>query len=101
MMYEVTLYIKKPNLFPEKNKVCNWGFLFRGRDINARMCDESFLMKINKGLPVAQGDRLLVDLKAHFKWDESFMTYIETNRFDVMNVKEHRPRPEQPSFSFE
>jgi hypothetical protein len=98
--YEQVLYIKKPNLYPEEDKICQWGFIYRGRDISAKMLDLGFLQFVNNGLRVAKGDRLICDLKIYMKYDEQLMTDVETNKFDVMKVHKLVERPEHPKFPF-
>jgi hypothetical protein len=91
-----TVYIKKPNLMPEKNKVWNWELIHKGRDIKAKITDRSFESQINSGLRVAQGDRLVVDLKIFQKWHEQFSTFVESGRFEIMKVHQLIERPKQP-----
>lgn len=100
-LYNQPLFIKKPNLFPEKGRVYRGGFLYRGRDIIAKISDPSFPKKINEGLRIAQGDRLICDLKIYYKFDERFMTYIETNRFEIIKVHEVIERPVTNQLSIE
>jgi len=98
--YEQVLYIKKPNLYPEEGKICQWGFIYRGRDISAKMLDLEFLQFVNNGLRVAKGDRLICDLKIYMKYDEQLMTDVETNKFDVIKIHKLVERPEHPEFPF-
>lgn len=82
------LFIKKPNLFPERNKKWIWEFIHQGRDIKAPVIDENFKGKINNGLKLGQGDRLKADLKVFYKFDERFNTYVETQKYEVHNISE-------------
>lgn len=95
-----TLFIKKPNLYPEKNRVWNWGFIHKGRDIKAKIVDNAFRNEINSGLRLGQGDRLEADLKIYYKWDERFRTFIESNRYEVVKVYNMIKRTEQTRLDF-
>jgi len=93
MYHQQHLFIKKPNLFPEKKKKLIWELLHKGRDIKAVISDEGFIYKINEGLKVGQGDRLIADLKVYLKFDERFNTFIESGKYEVKNIIEVIPRP--------
>lgn len=95
------LFIKKPNLFPEKNKKWIWELIYQGRDIKATIVDDAFKDKINKGFKVGQGDRLKADLKIYYKYDERFNTYLESQKFDVLNVKNVIERTNETRFDFQ
>ena len=88
------LFIKKPNLFPEEGKKWVWELIHRGRDIKAIIVDETFRIRINKGLKVGQGDRLRADLKIHYKFDDRLNTLIETQKFEVLNISDIIERSE-------
>lgn len=90
-----TVYIKKPNLFPDKSKSLMWGFIHRGRDITARVSDKDFLQKINEGLKIGQGDRLLVDILAYLKYDERVATFVETSKYEIIKVYKIHDRSRQ------
>jgi hypothetical protein len=94
-----TVFIKKPNLFPEPKKAWVWSLLHKGRDIQAKIIDPEFEKLINDGLKVGQGDRLIVDLKIYYKWNEKFNTFIECNKFDIIKV--HRLVPREPQSKME
>lgn len=87
------LFIKEPNLFPEKKKKWVWKMLHKGRDIKAVIIDDVLMAKINNGLRVGQGDRLVADLKIFYKFDERFNTFIESGKYEVKNVIDVVPRP--------
>lgn len=91
-LFNERLFIKKPNLFPQKNRVWIWEFIHRGRDVKAKITDKKFLKQINNGLRVGQGDRLIVDLKVYYKFDKRFRTWIEANKFDVIKVHNFEER---------
>lgn len=93
------LFIKKPNLFPEKNRVWKWDMLHKGRDISVKITDKAFAERMNKGLRVGQGDRLVADLKIEYKYSESFATYIENGRYEIVKVYDVIPRNEQSSMN--
>lgn len=95
------LYIKKPNLFPENKKKWVWELIHRGRDIKAIIDDPVLLKRINGGLRIGQGDRLIADLKIHYKFDERYNTFIESGKYEVFNVTEIRPRDTPPEIGFE
>jgi hypothetical protein len=90
-----TVFIKKPNLMPEKNRVWNWELVHKGRDIKAKITDKTFEAQINNGLRVEQGDRLIVDLKIYQKWHEQFNTFIESGRFEITKIHKLIERPTQ------
>lgn len=93
--YNERLFIKEPNLMPNKDRVWRWKFIHRGRDITAKITDKNFLLQINNGLRVGQGDCLVVDLVTHMRFDEQFNTFVETKKFEVQNVHRLVPRDEQ------
>ena len=94
------LYVKRPDLFPVKNRIWVWEFLHKGRDIKAKIVDRDFEKLINGGLKLGQGDRIEADLKIFYKWDEKFMTYIESNKFEVVKIHKTISRPDQSTFTF-
>lgn len=89
------LFIKKANLMPEKDRVWKWEFLHKGRDISANVTDRTLAVKINDGLRVGQGDRLVADLKIKYKFSEQFATFIESGSYEVIKVHELIPRNDQ------
>lgn len=91
-----TVYIKKPNLFPEGKKPWKWLFIHRGRDITAKITDDAFRATVNKGLKIGQGDRLLVDMIAQEKYDSRYGTYVETGTYEISHVRQIIPRPIDP-----
>jgi len=91
-LFNERVFIKKPNLYPQKNRVWKWEFLHRGRDIKAKIIDKEFLRDINNGLRVGQGDRLIVDLRVYYKFDKRFNTWVEANRFDIIKVHNFEER---------
>ena len=94
------LFIKKPNLFPDKKKKWVWELLHQGRDIKAIIVDEAFMQKINNGLKVGQGDRLQADLKIFYKYDERFNTYLESKKYEVLNITKVIERTDESKFEF-
>lgn len=94
------LFIKKPNLFPEKKKKWVWELIHTGRDIKAVISDDVFLQKINNGLKVGQGDRLKADLKIFYKFDERVNTYLESGKYEVSNISEIIERTSDTTFDF-
>ncbi len=91
-LFNERLFIKKPNLFPQKNRIWSWDFIHRGRDLKAKITDKKFLKDINNGLRVGQGDRIIVDLKVYYKFDKRFNTWVEANKFDVIKVHNFEER---------
>ena len=94
------LFIKKPNLFPDKKKKWVWELLHQGRDIKAIIVDEAFMQKINNGLKVGQGERLQADLKIFYKYDERFNTYLESQKYEVLNITRVIERTDESKFEF-
>jgi hypothetical protein len=95
MWVDETVFIKKPNLMPEKGKVWNWELLHKGRDIKAKITDPRFELQINEGLRVAQGDRLIVDLKIFYKWHDRYNTFVESGKYEIIKVHKLIEREEQ------
>ncbi len=81
---DTILFIKRPDLLP-KNFV-KWSFVHRGRPIEALITDTSFIERINNGERFGQGDALNVKLKIYLNWDSRFNTYVETGKFEVIQV---------------
>lgn len=98
---EETLFIKKPHLFPEKNKVWVWEFIHKGRDIKAKISSAELKRAVDEGFKVGQGDRLVGDLKIGYKWNEKFMTYVEDNRFELVKVHYFIERSKQQKIKFD
>lgn len=94
------LFIKKPNLFPDKKRKWVWEMLHQGRDIKAVITDEAFMQKINNGFKVGQGDRLQADLKIFYKFDERFNTYLESQKYEVSNITKVIERTDDTKFEF-
>lgn len=94
------LFIKEPNLLPEKNKVWRWKFLHKGRDIKAKVSDKNLARRINDGLRVGQGDRLIADLKIQYKYSKTYNTFIESGSYEVVKIHGLMGRDEQTSLKF-
>lgn len=94
------LFIKEPNLFPDKKKKWVWKLLHQGRDIKAVIIDDVFMQKINNGFKVGQGDRLQADLKIFYKFDERFNTYLESQKYEVSNITKVIERTDDTKFDF-
>lgn len=94
------LFIKKPNLFPEKKKKWVWELIHTGRDIKAVISDDIFLRKINEGLKLGQGDRLKADLKIYYKYDERFNTFLESGKYEVSNIVDIIGRTNETKLDF-
>jgi hypothetical protein len=94
------LFIKKPNLFPEKKKKWVWELIHTGRDIKAVISDDAFLRKINEGLKLGQGDRLKADLKIFYKYDERFNTFLESGKYEVSNIVDIIGRTNETKLDF-
>jgi hypothetical protein len=94
------LFIKKANLFPGNNKNWFWEFIHKGRDIKAKIIEEKFKSKINHGLKVGQGDRIRADLKTFLKFDKRFNAFIETGKYEVINITEIIGRNSQTKLDF-
>lgn len=97
---EQILFIKKPILFPIKNKKWVWELIHNGRDIKAVITDDVFLQKINNGFRVGQGDRLKADLKIFYKFDERLNTYLESGKYEVSNIIDIIERTSETKFDF-
>lgn len=100
VLHDQILFIKKPNLFPIKNKKWVWELIHTGRDIKAVIIDDVFLQKINNGLKVGQGDRLKADLKIYYKFDERLNTYLESGKYEVSNITDIIERTSETKFDF-
>ena len=97
---EERLFIKKPNLLPEKNKVWRWEVIHKGNDIAVKITDKDFERQINDGLRIGQGDSLVVDLKILYRWNEKFNTYVQTGKYEAIKVHRVIERNEQTTFRF-
>lgn len=95
------LFIKKPNLFPAKNKKWVWELIHSGRDIKANIIDKKFEKQINDGLKVGQGDRIKATLVVYYKFDERFQTFIETGKYEVIDIEDIIERPSLSDNLFE
>lgn len=95
------LFIKKPNLVPEKNRVWNWEFIYKGADIKAKITDRSLEKKINEGLRVGQGDRIIADLKIFYKFSKTYNTFIQSGKYEVVKIHGFATREEQQSLVYE
>lgn len=93
------LFIKKANVMPD-GRVWKWGFIHRGRDITANVKDREFERRINEGLRIGQGDRLVADLKIGLKYSEQFATYIERGYYEVVKVHDIIPRSDQTKIDY-
>ena len=94
------LFIKEPNLLPQKNRVWNWKFIHKGRDIKAKVTDLSLAQKINDGLKIGQGDRLVADLKIQYKYSKTYNTFIESGTYEVVKVHGIMGREQQTAMDF-
>jgi hypothetical protein len=94
------LFIKKPNLFPDKKRKWIWELIHQGRDIKASIVDPAFMQKINDGFKVGQGDRLRADLKIFYRFDERFNTYMESQRYEVSGITDIIERTSESKFDF-
>jgi len=91
------IYIRKANLMPEKNKVWKWEFIHRGRDITAKVTDWNLAERINTGLRLGQGDRIVADIRIGYKYSDQFATFIESGSYEVVKVHDIIARSEQRS----
>lgn len=94
------LFIKKPNLMPEKNRVWKWELIHKGRDISAKVVDWEFATKINEGLKIGQGDRLVADLRIGYKYSQQFGTFVERNFYEVVKIHDLIPRSDQTRMDY-
>lgn len=77
-----------------------WSFVYEGQKINAKITDESFYERINKGEQFAKGDTLKVNLKIKQEFDEDVNSYLNKS-FEFVKVNKHIPRPKQMGMEFE
>lgn len=96
-----TLFIEKPDLWPKKNKAWNWALLHRGRNVKANILDQAFRKAVDEGLRLAQGDRLVADLKTFMRYDEKLQTWRDTGRYAVVKVHDIIRRTEQSKLDFD
>jgi len=72
-----------------------WQFFYHGIKISARIKDDVFLVRIEKGTEkFANGDTLVCDLEIKQIFDNQANTYINQN-YTVTKVHRHHSRPEQ------
>ena len=96
-----TLFIEKPDLWPKKNKAWNWALLLKGRNLKANIMDLEFRKAVDEGLRLAQGDRLVADLKTFMRYDEKLQTWRETGKYAVVKVHDIIRRTEQSKLDFD
>lgn len=89
-----TLLIKRPDFYP-KSARSKWEFFYKGRSIKTGMKDVKFNKKIEEGLRIGKGDRLLVVLKKIMKYDSKWEEYLESG-FEVVQVKEIIYKAQKP-----
>lgn len=80
----------------EKHK---WSFIYEGQKINARITDELFFERINKGEQFAKGDTLDVDLRIEQEFNEDVNAYLNVS-YEVIRVNKHTPRGKQLDIEF-
>ena len=88
-------------MVPEKNRVWNWEFIYKGADIKAKITDRSLEKKINEGLRVGQGDRIIADLKIFYKFSKTYNTFIQSGKYEVVKIHGFATREEQQSLVYE
>lgn len=93
-------YIKKPHLFPEKNRNWNWDVIHRGRDIKVSVKDLKLMQKIDQGYKIGKGDKIIGDLRIFLKFDKRMNTFLETGKFEIFNISEIVHKDEASTFEF-
>lgn len=94
------LYICNVDLMPGRRRVWRWQFLHKGLNISAKVTDQVLAQKINEGLRVGQGDRLIADLRIGYKFSKQFNTFVESGAYEVVRVHELKHRDEQGTIPF-
>lgn len=94
------LFIKEANLHPEKGRVWKWKFFHRNRDISAKILDTKFAEKINSGYRLGQGDHLVADLRIFSKFSQTYNSFIESGKYEIVQVHEVVHREDQGSLDF-
>lgn len=78
-----------------------WKVILEGHSVNVDVEDDQFFEKIDKGLRLAKGDTLIVDLEIIQVFDESVNTFTNKS-YSIKEVIEYRPRPASgPEFNFQ
>jgi len=96
---DAILYIKRPDLSPEKKG--KWDFIFEGRKINSvSISDTDFLKNVKQGTKFGNGDRLKCRLKTIQKLDIDTGAYID-DKFEVLLVKDIIRKDEQQNLFIE
>jgi len=78
-------------IFDDKSK---WDFIYRGNKINAKILDEMFYDKVDKGEKFSKGDSLEVDLEITQYFEESVNVFLNRS-YTITKVHQHRPRETQ------
>jgi len=78
-------------VFDDKSK---WDFIYRGNKINAKILDDMFYDKVDKGEKFSKGDSLEVDLEITQYFEESVNVFLNRS-YTITKVHQHRPREKQ------
>lgn len=71
-----------------------WDFYYKGHKISAKVKDESFRDRINKGERFGKGDSLEVEMQIRQEFDESVNTYINKS-YVITKIIKHIEKPQQ------
>lgn len=83
--FEAELFIAEIDLYKTEK---NWGFIYNGHPIKAKVLDIEFKEKINKGHPFRKGDRLRVVLQKTKIYDSGIKTY-RIKKYEILEVIEY------------
>jgi hypothetical protein len=78
-------------VFDDKSK---WDFIYRGNKINAKILDDEFYDKVDKGEKFSKGDSLEVELEITQYYEESVNVFLNKN-YTITKVHRHQPRENQ------
>lgn len=84
-------------VFDDKYK---WEFIYRGEKIKAKVDDDAFFGKIDKGEKFSKGDSIEVELEVLQVFDKAVNTYLNKS-YTVRKVLSHIPRDTQTHLDLE
>ncbi|MFC1561871.1 hypothetical protein ACFL4Q_02620 [candidate division KSB1 bacterium] len=95
---KIELAVVKPDFDTKKKR--KWGFIYKGRFINAKITHDKFYEQIDEGTKFGQGDSLVVDMIIYKEFDKRYNTYIDSS-YEITIVHKILPREQQGDLSFE
>lgn len=101
MLMNQNLFVKDPNLFPVEGRMWNWKFLYKGNTITAEIKDDSLRHMINEGKKFGQGDCIVADIVAHYKFNKGLNTYELSGKYEITAIRSITDRSENGKLKFD